>query len=84
MSDEAKQKLADVVGGAEIIPLKPGDTAVGGVMLLKVISPDGKMSWVLRHFGDLSQVELIGALIVTLDREQAEYLDGWEEDDEDA
>lgn len=80
MSDD-KQKLADIVGGAEVIPLKPGDTAIGGVLLMKVLTADGKMSWAMRHYGDLSQLELIGALMVTLDREQSEYLEGWEEDD---
>lgn len=83
MTDD-KQKLADVVGGAEVSPLKPGDTAIGGVMLLKILTAEGKMSWAMRHYGDLSQVELIGALTVTLDREQSEYLDGWEEDGDDA
>lgn len=83
MSDDATVKLADVVGAAEVAPLAPGDAPLGGLVLLKILSNNGKMGWVLRHFGDLSQVELIGGLLVTLDREEAEFLDGWEPDGED-
>lgn len=83
MSDE-KQRLSDIVGAAEVAPLKSGNTAIGGVMLFKVITAEGKMSWDLRHFGDLSQVEVIGALTVTLDWEQSDYMEGWEEDEDSA
>lgn len=83
MSDE-KQRLADIVGSAEVVPLKPEETALGAVILFKVLTNKGEMNWALRHFGDLSQVEVIGALSVTLDWEQSDYLNGWEEDEDGA
>lgn len=79
-SAEATQKLSEVIGAAEIVALPSDATALGGVLLMKTMLSSGEMGWTLRHFGDLSAVEVIGALTVTLDQQKAEYAEGWEDD----
>jgi hypothetical protein len=79
----AKVQMDTVFSGHEIVGFEEGSVVLSGVMMMKIMTAEGKPQWVMRHFGDPSYVEIIGALTVTLDHEQAEYLDGWVPDEED-
>jgi hypothetical protein len=76
--------IAEVLTGHRIAPLPERQMVIGAAMLIKVMDEHGKIRWVVRHTADsFNDVELIGAMVVQLDRLQASFTDGWEPDEED-
>lgn len=75
-------KLSDILVGQETAGLEDETVVLSGVMLLKTLTSEGEPEWVMRHFGEPSYVELVGALSVTLPHEQTMYEKGWVRDED--
>lgn len=62
------QKIGDVLTGIEIEDLPEGDTPMEIVGLVKTLDVDGDVAWYVRCSDGVSDVEVMGALLMELDR----------------
>lgn len=60
--------IGDVLPGIEIEDLPEGDTPMEIVSLVKTLDEDGDVAWYVRCSNGVSDVEIMGALLMELDR----------------
>lgn len=75
--------LEDLLRGHKVGPVPEDMIVVGVTMLMKMMGADGESCWMVRNTSDFSTVELIGAHTVEIERLKADFLSGWEREDED-
>lgn len=78
------QGVEEVLRGHSIAPLPENEIVIGAIMLVKAIGTDGEVMWYARRTDDMSIVEEIGALRVMLLRAERNFLDRWEDEEDDA
>ena len=83
MSRES-EPIGAVLNGLEIVPLDAGDTPLETVAMVRYMDAEGQTGWALRKTSGVSEVEVIGALRVMLNHEEAAYEAGWVPDTDDA
>lgn len=61
-------KIGDALPGIEIKDLPDNDTPMEIVALIKTLDVDGDVAWYVRCSDGVSDVEIMGALLMELDR----------------
>lgn len=74
--------IAEVMANLEIEDVPEGDTVLEAVSLIKTLDVDGDVAWYVRCTNGVSDLEVIGALMVELDRRRYPRLLAQDEDDD--
>jgi hypothetical protein len=75
--------VSDVLAGLEVHALPENWTALEAFVLVKCLDEGGEATWSFRTTNRLNREELLGALVVQVERLRLALVDEWAEADED-
>jgi len=72
----------NVLGGLEFDPLPAGWTPIGAVMMVKCLDEEGRPTWSFRTSEDMSDEEVLGALVVRTELQRQSLLEDYTDPDD--